>query len=348
MKKFASTSLTPISAVVFALATFSGTAFSQEPMQSSQSPKLRILTSRTGDQSSGSVVFESAGSQSPKSPLAVPPDQSQKLPSQISLPSAKAMGINAVQPSQSQSIANARPPAAVPLSNSSVVAKVPQSKGIPSPLSASSSLVSLPQTPEKAALLQRQAALNRIAMMNSARGPMDAGVPQAKAAAANIQAQTNAALAARKISSTSIVQQANAPQETFKEQSMNPTVGQVVNISDNLASEISREGNDYFFAGTLNGVPVRFRINQEVFGIKIPSSLAALANIIPPEVKSSLARLQEVISPVSSISFGAYQVNAVMAKIYTDSPDNVIDVGLDALQAFKIKDVNGRRLLVKA
>lgn len=188
--------------------------------------------------------------------------------------------------------------------------------------------------------MKRTLALQRVNTMNQAAGPRDAGIPQ-KPGAATVRATTQAREAIARDASTHEPELPSGP-EKFA-----PSAGEGLTSHDPLASEVSRQGDSYYFSGSLNGVAVRFRINRDVFGIKIPTRLANAAKIIAPEVQASLARQNDVISPINTISFGAYPVKSVMAKIYVDRESDVIDVGPDALASFKIKDFNGRRMLVR-
>jgi len=129
---------------------------------------------------------------------------------------------------------------------------------------------------------------------------------------------------------------------------LSPVPGNASAHSDPLASEIAREGEHYFFTGSVNGLPVRFRINQEITGIRMPTRIASVAKALPPGSSSLVASKGEVLAPIHTISFWAYPVRSVMVKIYSDDAHDFVDIGEDALANFKIKSVNGRRLLVKS
>ncbi len=206
----------------------------------------------------------------------------------------------------------------------------------------------------KSAGQKRQLALQRVNTLNQAAGPREAGVPQrSRPDSGESQVDGRRALAQTSQKPLPAPEpKASQPAAQVVEaaalnERMAPIPGAPTS-SDPLASEIVRNGDSYTFTGSLNGIPVTFRINREITGVMIPTRLANVARIIPAEAKDGLKRLGEIVSPINSISFGAYPVRAVMAKIYVDLDEEYIDVGTDALNSFKIKDLNGRRMLVRS
>lgn len=117
--------------------------------------------------------------------------------------------------------------------------------------------------------------------------------------------------------------------------------------TDPMASEVSRSGEFYFFSGAINGIPVTFRINEAVNGIRIPLPIATASHAVPKQIKLPKDPSTEIVAPVSTILFGAYPIKAVMAKIIVSEENQYVDVGLDALTNFKVKNVGGRRLLTR-
>ena len=119
-----------------------------------------------------------------------------------------------------------------------------------------------------------------------------------------------------------------------------------VDTSNPLANELVRNGDSYVFRGSLNGKPVQFRLSENAQGLVVPSSLAVMYGLVPPTVVDGKASV-DVYTPVQTMSVGAHPVTAVMARVISmKSP--YVEVGVDALQAFKVVNENGRRLLIPA
>jgi hypothetical protein len=55
----------------------------------------------------------------------------------------------------------------------------------------------------------------------------------------------------------------------------------------------------------------------------------------------------DLYTPVQSMSVGSHPVTSVMARVII-STSPYVEVGVDALQAFKVITENGRRLIVPA
>lgn len=119
-----------------------------------------------------------------------------------------------------------------------------------------------------------------------------------------------------------------------------------VDTSNPLANELVRNGDSYVFRGSLNGKPVQFRLSETAQGLVVPSSLAVMYGLVPPSVVEGKASV-DVYTPVQTMSVGAHPVTAVMARV-TSVKSPYVEVGVDALQAFKVVNENGRRLLVPA
>lgn len=292
-------------------------------------PKIRILSSRNLTPSAAETDPARATQDSfpgSKKPQSLP------LPPQVASNGKNLPRPNAVQNSKNGQLA--RPGVPDPSASRVADTKIGEAK--------TTAQENPNLTPAQLAQMKRTLALQRVSSMNQTASPRNVGVPQAKGPTIEQRQQAVAASAssAPSPSNQSVVADDGGP--------MNPVVGGIIKTSDPLASEISRENGSYYFVGAINGIPCRFRINSQVFGIKIPSGMANVTKILSPQIQQSLERSQEVILPIGSISFGSYRVKAVMAKIYIDKNENVIDIGTDALSDFKIKEVNGRNILVKA
>lgn len=119
-----------------------------------------------------------------------------------------------------------------------------------------------------------------------------------------------------------------------------------VDTSNPLANELVRNGDAYVFRGSLNGKPVQFRLSENTNGLVVPSAIAVMYGLVPPTVADGKAA-GDIYTPVQSMSVGAHPVTAVMARV-TNSKSPYVEVGVDALQAFRVVTENGRRLLVPA
>lgn len=119
-----------------------------------------------------------------------------------------------------------------------------------------------------------------------------------------------------------------------------------VDNSNPLSNELVRNGDAYVFRGSLNGKPVQFRLSESAQGLVVPSSLAVMYGLIPPSAVEGKASV-DLYTPVQTMSVGAHPVTAVMARV-TSSNSRYVEVGVDALQAFKVVSENGRRLLIPA
>lgn len=320
---------------------------------SGQGPTLRILSSRsaTTESASSDVVFERAGAGGTMNASGAAQAQVPGAPASKALQAGSASGAGARPSSAQPATTGLRPPATPKLT----VGRPPAEPGSVED--------------------RRIRALNRVAAMNQATGPRDAGVPQspgtgpdsvppppqgsrpmpAKAPAkgpANpapppskllSERAPRAQVAAAQLPSAKPVAPIDKPKTD-----LSPVPGKASPDGDPLASEIAREGEHYFFTGSVNGLPVRFRINDDISGIRMPTRIATVAKALPPGSSNVVASKGEVLAPIHTISFGAYPVRSVMVKIYPDDASEFVDIGYDALANFKIKSVNGRRLLVKS
>lgn len=299
-------------------------------------PTLRILAPRDAgaEKVSSEATFESAGGA--RSGAGALPPRTSTTPGgsrtqSNTPPGQRALGAAPGSPAAARSGSPTAPPAANAASPKLTVGRPPVD----------------PNSAEG----KRIRNLNRVAAMNQATGPRDAGVPQLSgdlvppkpAAAPRAPLPDRARTQSPPAPAASVTPVVAAP----KEQSLSPVPAGPSAGADPMASEVARDGDFYFFAGAINGLPVRFRINESVFGIRMPSRVAVVAKAMPAGTAGTVATKGEVIAPVNSVSFGAYPVRAVMVKIYPDEQEEYVDIGLDALANFKVKSVNGRRLLVK-
>jgi hypothetical protein len=113
-----------------------------------------------------------------------------------------------------------------------------------------------------------------------------------------------------------------------------------------LANELVRSGDAYVFRGSLNGKPVQFRLSEGNNGLVVPAAIAVMYGLVAPSVADSKSGA-DVYAPVQQMSVGAHPVTSVMARV-TKSKSPYVEVGVDALQAFKVVTENGRRLIVPA
>lgn len=114
--------------------------------------------------------------------------------------------------------------------------------------------------------------------------------------------------------------------------------------SNPLAAEVARQGNAYYFNGTLNGAHVRFRIRDGANGVAIPLRLALSAGMSVSQPTSE-AGAMDVAVPARALAIGPFPVARTLVRVVSADSD-VIDIGPDALSNFRFTTVNGYRLLV--
>ena len=308
-------SRTLVQSACFVACLMSAASYALAADDAGSGPKLRILSSRPSNSqsSSDSVQFEAARSQVDQPPPAPAPTPSVKGKPSPRGPSASA-------PGRSSS---------------------------PTSLSAGPAPASAPTTANTSPARLR--ALQRVSAMNQANSmPVQAGVPYNKSAKSEKPTSPKAAVDSDSPPHTRVAAAPAEAASAVKEDPMYPvSTGPLVSRNP-LASEVVREGSSYYFFGSINGATVKFRINESVFGIMVPTSLASDLKLIDSATQSAVRRLGEVIAPVKTIAFGPYPVNSAMVKVYNGGDDDVIDIGADALSNFKIKDRNGRLMLTKA
>ena len=196
---------------------------------------------------------------------------------------------------------------------------------------------------------RREEAARREAKLASVRlgstSPMNVGVPRASGGTARptlpaSNQQRGAAVASSATAATAVVAAVEPPlPPTAPVPGRNPSLS----ASDPLLAEVVRDGSDYYFTGKINGHSARFRIREQISGIEIPVRLAVDLKVVV-SVPKGLPANAEWVTPVQSLFFGANPVHAVMARIVPTG--DAIDVGADALAAFRITPSNGRNFLV--
>ncbi|TXG99923.1 MAG: hypothetical protein E6R08_00385 [Nevskiaceae bacterium] len=193
----------------------------------------------------------------------------------------------------------------------------------------------------------------RYAASRASQSPQDAGIPLGKGAAAKGKPRATAprperrqaAAAAAAVAGAGVVVAAD-PEPAVSP--LPPTAPVVTRAGaqggDPLANELVRSGDGFVFKGSLNGKPVLFMLNDKNHGLVVPATVAVSHGLVPAS-SPAVQGTSEMYTPVQSMSVGTHPVSAVMARI-SASKSPYVQVGVDALQAFKVVLENGRRMLV--
>lgn len=192
----------------------------------------------------------------------------------------------------------------------------------------------------------------RYATSRASRSPQDAGIPLGKGSASAGQragaarASRGAAVPAAGVAAAAGVmvagQQAAMPSGTATAGGSAKPTPPVK--GGPLENELVRAGDGFMFNGTLNGKPVRFLLTEKAQGLTIPTPIALAHGLIAP-TSPAAASGGEVFTPVQSMAVGRHPITAAMARIVA-SKGLFVEIGVDALQAFKVVNQNGRLLLI--
>lgn len=292
--------------------------------------KIRILSSRTAtfEPSAGDVVARRKAEAAAARTAAVAPGRPASTPAapvqRRSVPPAQKAELSPFMQAQQRGAAN---------SNRPVLSAEARN---PPPAAARGSA---PQPSEEQRL--RDEAARRESKLAAVRlgstSPMNVGVPRASGGTSR---PTLPAVGQQHAAAAAVAPPAaEPPPPTAPVPGRNPALSS----SDPLLAEVVRDGSDYYFRGTINGQSARFRIREQISGIQIPVRMAVELKIVG-SVPNNLPRDAEWVTPIQSLFFGANPVHAVMARIV--HAGDAIDVGADALAAFRISNLNGRNFLV--